>query len=209
MAVGDNATSTYQTLIEAADSLDQLTTLFDSSASLFKDELLDLIREQVAPTQEPVPDIIEPTEDEPEKKPQGRGTGVIPSPSKRLTKIRLRLEDLPIATTSNLQPYLFRVLQEQDAGAEPEVTIEVISGTGIPGGAGAVRCRRLRAARRVSGVGREVGHGEQYETNTKTASPRLGCSSTLSHLPVQAHPAGDLLCHKGIPVAFSGMVVFR
>ena len=40
--------------------------------------------------------------------------------------------DVPIAKTSNLQPYLFRVLQEQDAGAELVVTIEVKSGAGIP-----------------------------------------------------------------------------
>ena len=46
--------------------------------------------------------------------------------------MRLRLEDLPIAKTSNLQPYLFRVLQEQDAGTELEVTIVVKSGAGIP-----------------------------------------------------------------------------
>ena len=30
----------------------------------------------------------------------------------------MRLDRVPVAKTSNLQPYLFRVLQEQDAGAE-------------------------------------------------------------------------------------------
>ena len=55
-----------------------------------------------------------------------------PSPPKRLTRVRLRFEDLPIPKTSNLQPYLFRVLQEQDAGAALEVAIEVKSGAGIP-----------------------------------------------------------------------------
>ena len=34
--------------------------------------------------------------------------------------------------TNNLQPYLFRVLQDQDAGAELTVTIEVSSDAGIP-----------------------------------------------------------------------------
>ena len=34
--------------------------------------------------------------------------------------------------TNNLQPYLFRVLQDQDAGAELSVTIEVSSDASIP-----------------------------------------------------------------------------
>ena len=37
-----------------------------------------------------------------------------------------------MAKTSNLQPYLFRVLQDQDAGAEVSVTIDVSSSAGIP-----------------------------------------------------------------------------
>lgn len=135
VAVGDNATSTYQTLIETADGLDQLTTLFDGSASLVKGDLLDLIREQVAPAVKPPPE----PEPAPET-PSAAGGKIadptprpgIPAPPKRLTRVRLRLENLPIAKTSNLQPYLFRVLQEQDAGAELEITIEVKSGAGIP-----------------------------------------------------------------------------
>jgi len=42
------------------------------------------------------------------------------------------LQDLPIAKTSNLQPCLFHVLQEVDAGAELVFTIEVKTGAGIP-----------------------------------------------------------------------------
>ena len=56
----------------------------------------------------------------------------IPAPAKRLARVRLSLHDLAIAKTNNLQPYLFKVLQEQDAGAEVDVTIEVTSGAGIP-----------------------------------------------------------------------------
>ena len=42
----------------------------------------------------------------------------------------MRLDRVPVAKTSNLQPYLFRVLQEQDAGAELTIAIEVTSGAG-------------------------------------------------------------------------------
>lgn len=43
----------------------------------------------------------------------------------------MRLDRVPVAKTSNLQPYLFRVLQEQDAGAELTIAIEATSGAGI------------------------------------------------------------------------------
>ena len=56
---------------------------------------------------------------------------VIPPP-KRLARVRLNVRDLAIAKTNNLQPYLFKVLQEQDAGAEVDVTIQVSSSAGIP-----------------------------------------------------------------------------
>ena len=52
-------------------------------------------------------------------------------PPKRLTRVRLDVDDLAVAKTNNLQPYLFKVLQEQDAGAELSVTIEVNSDAGI------------------------------------------------------------------------------
>ena len=56
----------------------------------------------------------------------------IPPPARRLTSVRLSVRDLAVAKAGNLQPYLFRVLQEQDAGAEVQVTIQVTSETGIP-----------------------------------------------------------------------------
>ena len=46
--------------------------------------------------------------------------------------MRLSLQNLAVAKTNNLQPYLFRVLQEQGAGAEVDLTIHVSSGAGIP-----------------------------------------------------------------------------
>ena len=62
----------------------------------------------------------------------GRLKPGIPAPPKRLSRVRLKLQDPPVAKTGNLQPYLFRVLQEQVAGAELEISIEVQSGAGIP-----------------------------------------------------------------------------
>ena len=44
----------------------------------------------------------------------------------------IHIDNLGIAKTSNLQPYLFRVLQEQDAGAEVTIVVEVNSAAGIP-----------------------------------------------------------------------------
>ena len=134
VAVGNNATSTYQTLIESADDLDQLTTLFDGSASLVKGDLLDLIREQVAPVQEPATgeaEEPEPSDVPPKKISDGPGTALIPAPPKRLTKVRLRMTNVPITKTTNLQPYLFKVLQDEDAGVELEITINVTSAAGI------------------------------------------------------------------------------
>jgi hypothetical protein len=133
VAIGDNATSTYQTLIESADGLDQLTTLFDGSASLVKGDLLDLIREQVAPLKKPVggeTEEPEPSNDPPKKISDGPGPG-IPAPPKRLTKVRLRMANVPITKTTNLQPYLFKVLQDEDAGVELDITINVTSDAGI------------------------------------------------------------------------------
>ena len=49
----------------------------------------------------------------------------------RHARLRLRLDDLPIAKTGNLRPYLFKVLQEEDAGARLTLTIDVTSGAGI------------------------------------------------------------------------------
>ena len=40
--------------------------------------------------------------------------------------MRLTINDLSVAKTNNLQPYLFKVLQEQDAGAEIQLTIQSV-----------------------------------------------------------------------------------
>ncbi|MPZ48654.1 MAG: hypothetical protein GEU75_04965 [Dehalococcoidia bacterium] len=41
------------------------------------------------------------------------------------------MEHLAVTKTSNLQPYLFKVLQDQDAGAELTIDISVTSQAGI------------------------------------------------------------------------------
>ena len=45
--------------------------------------------------------------------------------------MRLNIPRLAVAKTNNLQPYLFRKLQEGDAGAEVEISIRVRSEPGI------------------------------------------------------------------------------
>ena len=134
VAIGDNRTMTYLQLIDSADALDQLGALFDGSASLVAGDLLVLIREELGGAAETSP----PGSDESKPVPGGTEEGVrekrpppdIPSP-KRFNRVRLSVSDLAVAKTNNLQPYLFKFIQEQDAGAEINVSIEVSSSAGI------------------------------------------------------------------------------
>ena len=137
VAIGDAATSKYQALIEKPEGVDDLTTIFDGSASLVKGDMLQLIREELHPEEPESGDDKTGTESEQaQTEEHGKSVGkisdhVIPAPPKRLTRVRLDVDDLAVAKTNNLQPYLFKVLQEQDAGAELSVTIEVNSDAGI------------------------------------------------------------------------------
>ena len=132
VAIGDTSSFTFQQLIETPADLDRFDSLFDGSASLVKGDLLEMIREELRPKDEapdPPATLEEPpthVDDRTIREPP------IPPPTKRLARIRLTLRDLSVAKTSNLQPYLFRVLQDQDAGAEVSVTIDVSSSAGIP-----------------------------------------------------------------------------
>ena len=137
VAIGDIATSKYQTLIETPEEFDNLESLFDGSASLLKGDLLQLVREELIPVVEPEPSGEDgqdtPSTPDGEPVPDGPpGPPPIPPPARRLSRVRLNLRDLAVGKTNNLQPYLFRVLQDQDAGAELTVTIEVSSDAGIP-----------------------------------------------------------------------------
>ena len=136
VAIGDTETNFYRGLIESTEAFDSINSLFDGSASLVKGNLLDLIRKELSPESPPTG---EGEKDRDQERPQPE-TGVeqpdnqgshIPKPDKRLAWVRLSVRDLSVAKTSNLQPYLFKVLQEQDAGAEVSVTIEVSSEAGI------------------------------------------------------------------------------
>lgn len=135
VVIGDNATSTYRRLIEQPAELDEVVDLFDGSASLVKGEFLELIREQLSidkpEARTPGGVVVYPPLSEPTNPPVIQEPPVIPPPARRLARVRIRLDRVPVAKTSNLQPYLFRVLQEQDAGAELSIAIEVASGAGI------------------------------------------------------------------------------
>ena len=136
VAIGDAGTSKYQTLLETPDDLDKLGALFDGSASLVKGDLLQLIREELHPESENEVEVKTETQREQTEEWQNprliKKEQAIPPPAKRLSRVRLSLQNLAVAKTNNLQPYLFRVLQEQDAGAEVDLTIHVSSGAGIP-----------------------------------------------------------------------------
>ena len=138
VVVGDNATSTYQQLIDTPEALDQMVSLFDGSASLVKGDLLQLIREELRPAAGPeTPNVPHEHEVAPdnsiyeEQPTPPEPPAEIPPPTKRLTRVRLNVNNLDVSKTGNLQPYLFKLLQEQDAGARVNVTIEVSSTSGI------------------------------------------------------------------------------
>lgn len=133
VAIGDSASGSYQRLIRQADGLDGFVALFDGSTSLVRGTLVEQIVEQLgekakAPEETP-PDGEKPGKDG--DKDKGGSTVAIPPPARRLARVKLRIGPMGIAKTSNLQPYVFKVLQEQDVGAEVEVVVEVESGAGI------------------------------------------------------------------------------
>jgi len=141
VAIGDNNSLKYQRLVESPEDLDSGTVLFDGSASLVKGELRDLIREElrlrdggiVAPPPPPGPGG-------PPAGPVARPGGPVPPPviqppgiptPRRHARVRLKVAGLGVGKTGNLQPYLFKVIQEQDPGAELSLTIDVTSSAGI------------------------------------------------------------------------------
>ncbi len=139
VAIGDNASLQYQKLIELPEALDDSLTLFDGSASLVRGELLELVRDDL---RKPAGAAPPPTEAPPTPGPAPRDAapgGVVKesrppviAPPKRFRRVRLRVDTLPVAKTSNLQMYLFKVLQSQDPGATVGLSIEVSSDAGIP-----------------------------------------------------------------------------
>lgn len=133
VAIGDNATGTYQRLIEKPEEIDTVDDLFDGSASLVKGDLLEIIRDELGLKKRPGP---EPGPGPGPDPGPGAGTGPrpnpgIPRPPTRLTRVRLNVSGLAVAKTANLQPYLFKVLQEQDPGAQLTLSIDVSSVGGV------------------------------------------------------------------------------
>jgi len=126
VAIGDPGVGRYQSLIESTTDLDAVNVLFDGSASLVKGDMRELIREELRPGNNQEPQQVYGTG------PQGGDVSPqIPPPAKRLTRIRLGISHLPVTKTNNLQQYLFRVLQQEDAVAELDLTIHVTSERGI------------------------------------------------------------------------------
>ncbi len=126
VAIGDPAADRYLDLIESTTDFDAVNTLFDGSASLVKGKMRELIREELRPDGSPQPPLT------PGGKPKGGNPlPEIPPPARRLTRVKLGVGRLPVTKTNNLQQYLFRVLQEEDAAAELELTIHVKSERGI------------------------------------------------------------------------------
>jgi hypothetical protein len=121
-------------VIQTPGELDDTAVLFDGSASLVRGALIDLIREQLG-EKVPVTDTGDAPKPEPEPDDDDkrrRGPEPIPSPATRHSRVRIRVGPSSIARlTSNLQPYLLKVIQEQDAGAEVDIVVEVTSGAGI------------------------------------------------------------------------------
>ncbi len=135
VAIGDPDAARYQQLIETADEFDLLHVLLDGSASLVKGDMRDLIREELR-TEEPETEgstavAEDPVTESDPRTDEPHGDPGIPAPSRRFRRVRLSVPNLAVAKTSNLQPYLFRALQDADAGAEIQLTIQVSSEAGI------------------------------------------------------------------------------
>jgi len=130
VAIGDNKAGKYQKLMETPEELDSYGDVFDGSASLVREELRELIREQLG-IAKPAPGSSSTPGPTPGPVPRP-APGPIPKPPQRLTHVRLRLSDVSIGKTANLQPYLFKVIQEHDAGARIVLHIEIESDAGIP-----------------------------------------------------------------------------
>ena len=166
VVVGDNATSTYQQLIDTPEALDQMVSLFDGSASLVKGDLLQLIREELRPATAPetpnvphehgvAPDnsIYEEQPTPPDPPP------VIPPPIKRLTKVRLNVNNLDVSKTGNLQPYLFRLLQEQGRWSPSQRDHRSLQHVRyLPRHPESADCRGFRSTRNRGEVGRGIGY---------------------------------------------------
>lgn len=137
---GDKATTTYRRLIEKPDELDALPELFDGASFLVRGELREMIRQELRPDESAEPDT---SAQQPEQTPTGTA-GTAPTPgeaqkpgsgptvARRYARVRLTVSDLPVVKSQNLQPYLWKALQEADPGSRLTLSVDVSSEAGIP-----------------------------------------------------------------------------
>jgi hypothetical protein len=128
---GDKATTTYRKLIEKPEEFDALSNLFDGASFLVRGDLLRLLREELG--------VAGPQGDEPTQKSAGATVEApkppvvpVPAPTKRYVRVRLTMPQLPVVKTPNLQPYLWKVLQEADPGTTLSLSVEVVCPAGVP-----------------------------------------------------------------------------
>ncbi|MBE7520719.1 MAG: DUF499 domain-containing protein [Thermoflexaceae bacterium] len=139
---GDKSTTTYRRLIEKPVDLDALPELFDSASFLVRGDLRELIRQELGSAEpSPIPSAGEPGAVISTTTTTGSGSshaGGTPSPApvpavaKRYARVRLTVSELPVVKSQNLQPYLWKALQEADPGTRLSLSIDVSSDAGIP-----------------------------------------------------------------------------
>jgi hypothetical protein len=137
VAIGDGTTDHYTSLLQSAAEVTHIPNLFDGSVWLVRGAYLDLIKEHLAGSDEPdrpLPPTPDREGDGGHSRPSQSSTDIPPVVIPKLERysgLTLQLDELKIGKTSNLQPYLFKPLAEQDAGAEISITIHVKSLPGI------------------------------------------------------------------------------
>lgn len=110
--------------------------LFDGASFLVRGELRDLIREQLGPAQ-PEAEVEVAVGGEQERQMQrDEGEGPTPPPArplpvKRYMRVRLTVPAMPVVKIPNLQPYLWKVLQEADAGSTLAISVDVECPAGL------------------------------------------------------------------------------
>ena len=127
---GDKSTATYRELIENRTKFDALANPFDGATFLVRGAMRELVREQLG-QKASVPPTPGP---EPEPKPGPRAGGTTPpviEVSKRHSRVRLQVSDLPVTKSVQLQPYLWKFIQEVDATSTLELTVDVSCPAGL------------------------------------------------------------------------------
>jgi hypothetical protein len=139
---GDKATTTYRKLIETKAEFDSLTDVFDGATFVVRGELRDLIREELRPAEAAATGVTAPSGEPPGGEPASTpsvpaatavtvGSAPAPHIEKRYARVRLRFPELPITKTTNLQPYLWKVLQNVDASSKLSLTADIACPAGL------------------------------------------------------------------------------